>query len=207
MKNLHRAAAAFIAFIATAIAAHPIEAKPITIVALGDSNTNGDGVVRAYAWPALLEALLRQKGHDVRIINAGVSGDTTADGLTRLDQSVPAETDAAIVFLGRNDLRARVPEAVMRDNLSTILRRMQDRDIEILLIGFYPFDFSDTARENGASYYPDFFAGVTNHGRKLSRYTLPLDPVRHLNPSGYRVIAERLLPAVEDLITRVDNSL
>jgi len=192
-------------FFVTAIAVLPAEAEPITIVALGDSNTNGDGVGRAYAWPALLEQLLRQKGYDVRILNAGVSGDTTAEGLARLDQAVPDGTDAAIVFLGRNDLRLRRPETSIRENLAAILSRLSDRDIAILLVGFPPYNFSDIALTYGASYHPDFFSGVTRNGRKLSRYTLPLDPVRHLNPSGYRVIANQLLPAAEDLIVSTNN--
>jgi acyl-CoA thioesterase-1 len=183
----------------------PAVAEPITIVALGDSNTNGDGVGRAYAWPAQLEQLLRQNGHDVRILNAGVSGDTTAEGLARLDQAVPDGTDAAIVFLGRNDLRLRRPETTIRENLTAILSRLSDRDIAILLVGFEPYDFSDIAQSYSAAYYPDFFAGVTRNGRKRARYTLPLDPVRHLNPSGYRVIANQLLPAAEDLIASANN--
>jgi acyl-CoA thioesterase-1 len=192
------------AFLAAAVAAGSVQAKPLTIVALGDSNTNGDGVVRAFAWPAQLEQLLRQRGYDVRILNAGVSGDTTEDGLARLDQVVPDDADAAIVFLGRNDMRVRIPETVIRTNLSTIVQRLRAKGIEILLVGFQPYDFSDIARENGASYYPDFFAGVTKNGRKRFRYVLPLDPVRHLNPSGYHVVAEGLLPSAEDLIARVN---
>jgi acyl-CoA thioesterase I len=193
------------AFTAALVTAGPVVAAPVTIVALGDSNTNGDGVIRASAWPAQLEQLLWQRGFDVRIVNAGVSGDTTAEGLARLDQAVPEGADAAIVFLGRNDMRVRVSEAVIRRNLMTITERLRDRGIAVLLVGFQPYDFSDIARQTGASYYPDFFAGVTKNGRKRFRYTLPLDPVRHLNPSGYRVIAGRLLPAVEELTTRVNN--
>jgi acyl-CoA thioesterase-1 len=199
IESLTRLVAAVLVALAAAIG--PAAARPVTIVALGDSNFNGDGVVRAYALPAQLEELLLQKGYDVRIFNAGVSGDTTAGGLARLDRAVPADADAAIVFLGRNDMRFRVPVGVTRDNITRIVQHLRKRRIPTLLIGFPPYDFSDIARENNAIYYPDFFAGVTNdNGRKRFRYVLPFDPVRHLNPSGYRVIAERLLPDVEKLI-------
>lgn len=192
--------AALIAFL---VATGSTQAQPITVVALGDSNTNGDGIVRTSAWPAQLERLLREKGHDVRILNAGVSGDTTGEGLARLDQAVPEGVDAAIVFLGRNDLRLRRPENAIRENLSKIAGRLRDRGVETLLVGFQPYDFADIALANGASYYPDFFAGVTKkNGRKMFRYILPLDPVRHLNPSGHRVIAERILPSAEELVAR-----
>lgn len=202
IEYLTRLAAA--AVVATALAVPLAAAKPVSVVALGDSNFNGDGVIRAHALPAQIEELLRKKGYDVRILNAGVSGDTTAGGLSRLDQVVPADADAAIVFLGRNDMRFRVPVSVTRENITTIVQRLRKRRIPTLLIGFPPDDFSDIARENSAIYYPDFFDGVTDdNGRKRFRYVLPFDPVRHLNPSGYGVIAERLLSDVEKLIGSV----
>ncbi len=182
-----------------------VQAAPIEIVALGDSNTNGDGIIRASAWPAQLEKLLRAKGHDVRIGNAGVSGDTTGEALARLKRAMPDGTDIAIVFLGRNDMRFHAPVATTRRNIEEILGQLRARDIDVLLIGFPPYDFADIAKKHGAAYYPDFFAGVTRNGRKLRRYVLPLDPIRHLNPSGHRVIAERLLPSVEPLVQRVNR--
>jgi acyl-CoA thioesterase-1 len=176
--------------------------RHVDIVAIGDSNTNGDGIIRASAWPAQLEKLLRAKGHDVRIGNAGVSGDTTGEALARLKRAVPDGTDIAIVFLGRNDMRFHAPVATTRRNIEEILGQLRARDIDVLLIGFPPYDFADIAKKHGAAYYPDFFAGVTRNGRKLRRYVLPLDPIRHLNPSGHAVIAERLLPEVERLVQR-----
>jgi acyl-CoA thioesterase-1 len=181
------------------------EAQSIDIVAIGDSNTNGDGIIRAAAWPAQLEKLLRAKGYDVRIHNSGVSGDTTGEALARLRRAVPDGTGVAIVFLGRNDRRSRTPIATTRRNVGEIVGRLRKRDIEVLLIGFEGYDFADVAKEHGAAYYPDFFVGVTRNGKKLRRYVLPLDPIRHLNPSGHRVIAERLLPSVEPLVQRVNR--
>jgi acyl-CoA thioesterase-1 len=181
------------------------EARPIDIVAIGDSNTNGDGIVRAWAWPARLEKLLRAKGYDVRIRNAGASGDTTGEALARLGRAVPGGTDIAIVFLGRNDKRFRAPVKTTRRNIDEIAKGLRERGIEVLLIGFDKYDFADIAKDRGAAYYPDFFAGVARNGKKLSRYVLPLDPVRHLNPSGHAVIAERLLPSVETLVRKVNR--
>jgi acyl-CoA thioesterase-1 len=181
------------------------QAAPIEIVALGDSNTHGDGIVRASAWPAQLEKLLRARGNDVRIHNAGVSGDTTGEALARLERAAPDGTKIAIVFLGRNDKRSATPVATTRRNIGEIVGRLRKREVEVLLIGFEDYDFADVAEEHGAAYYPDFFAGVTRNGKKLRRYVLPLDPIRHLNPSGHRVVAEQLLPEVELLVQRVNR--
>ena len=176
------------------------QARPFDIVAFGDSNTAGDGVGRNFAWPALIEKELRARGHDVRIRNAGSSGDTTAEGLARLDRSVPEGTDAAIVFLGRNDMRFRTPGERTAANIDAIVARLRQRGIAVLLIGFRPYDFSAIAAAHGAGYYPDFFAGVARNGRKLRRYVLPLDLFRHLNPAGHAAVAKRLLPSVEALV-------
>jgi acyl-CoA thioesterase-1 len=178
----------------------PAAAEPITVVALGDSNTAGDGIVAAAAWPATLEKMLRANGHDVRIVNAGVSGDTTAEALARLDQAVPKGTGAAIVFLGRNDKRLHWPVARTEENIDKIVAQLRAQGVEVLLIGFETYDFSEIAKKHGAVYYPDFFDGVTRNGRKLRRYILPFDLVHHLNPSGHTVVAERLFPSVEDLV-------
>ncbi len=179
-----------------AFATEGASARP---VAFGDSNTAGDGVGKSHAWPALVERLLRAKGYDVTIRNAGASGDTTAEALARFDRAFPEGTDAAIVFLGRNDMRFDTPVARTNANIETIVSRLRQRGIEVLLIGFEPYDFSKIAKAQGAAYYPDFFASVARDGKKLRRYILPLDLFHHLNPSGHKVVAEHLLPAVEGL--------
>jgi acyl-CoA thioesterase-1 len=177
-------------------------AQPVEVVAFGDSNTAGDGVGKRHAWPSLVEAMLRAKGHDVTIRNAGASGDTTGEALGRFDRAFPEGTDAAIVFLGRNDMRLKAPVARTNANIEEIVSRLRQRDIAVLLIGFQPYDFSAIATAEGALYYPDFFDGVTKNGKKLRRYILPLDLVHHLNASGHRVVAERLLPVVESLVAQ-----
>ena len=102
-------ALAFAAVLATA--SHAAAARTLRLVALGDSLTAGFGLAPGKAFPDRLEAALRAKGWDVKVINAGVSGDTAADGLARYDWSVPQDADALIIELGANDmLRGMKPE-------------------------------------------------------------------------------------------------
>jgi len=178
-------------------------AKTIRLVAFGDSNTYGYGAPRNGTWPAQLESLLRARGYDVTIVNAGVSGDTTIDALGRFDKAFPAGTDAAIVFFGRNDWRKGTPASAITHNLAIIVGRLRQRGIQVLLIGFKPNDFSAVAKEYGALYYPDFFNGVTLLNFKRRQYTLRHDIDGHLNPDGYAVVANHLLPSAEALIARI----
>ena len=191
--------------LAMCLVAMPALAEPVRIVAIGDSNTYGSGVKRPGAYPAQLEGLLRAKGYDVTIANAGVNGEMTAAGMARLGDAVPEGTDAAIVFLGRNDWRKGVPEVAIARNLDIIVAALQKQGIEVLLVGFAPNDFSDVAEKYGALYYPDFFAGVTTIGRKRGRYVIDGDIGRHLNADGYAVVVEAMLPTVEALIQRVQD--
>ena len=181
----------------------PALADPVRIVAIGDSNTYGYELPREQTYPAQLETLLRAKGHDVVIVNAGQNGDMTAETMARLTDSVPQGTDAAIVFLGRNDYRKSVPADVIARNLDVIVGHLRGLGLEVLLVGFDPNDFSAVAEKNGALYYPDFFAGVTTLGRKRGRYVIDGDLGRHLNADGYAVVVARMLPTVEALIARV----
>jgi acyl-CoA thioesterase-1 len=121
----------------------------------------------------------------------------------RIDKAVPAGTDAAIVFLGRNDWRKGVPREAIAKNLDAIVGRLRAAGVEVLLVGFAPLDFSAVAAKHGAVYYPDFFDGVTVFGRKRGRYAIDGDIGRHLNPDGYDVVVARLLPSVEALIAKV----
>jgi acyl-CoA thioesterase-1 len=193
------------AFAAAMLAAAPALAEPVKIVAIGDSNTYGYELPREQAYPAQLETLLRANGYDVVVVNAGQNGDMTAETMTRLVESVPEDTDAAIVFLGRNDHRKSVPESTIARNLDVIVSHLRSRDIEVLLVGFQPADFSAVASANGALYYPDFFSGVMTLGRKRGKYVIDGDLGRHLNADGYAVVVGRMLPSVEALIGRVQD--
>lgn len=197
--------AAGLVFAAAMLAVAPALADPVKIVAIGDSNTYGYELPREQTYPAQLETLLRAKGYDAVVVNAGQNGDMTAETMTRLVDAVPADTDAAIVFLGRNDHRKSVPEATIARNLDVIVGHIRSQGIEVLLVGFDPNDFSAVAAKNGALYYPDFFAGVMTLGRKRGKYVIDGDLGRHLNADGYAVVVGRMLPSVEALIQRVQD--
>lgn len=184
--------------------------RVMRIVAFGDSLTAGFGLAQADAFPVQLQAELAKRGHRVEIINAGVSGDTTAGGLARLDWAVPDGTDAVILELGANDaLQGRPPETA-RANLDAILARLKARGIPVLLCGMRAprnlgapyvaaFDaiFPDLARTHGALLYPFFLDGVALDPR------LSLGDGIHPNAKGITVIVERIAPSVEQLIARI----
>jgi acyl-CoA thioesterase-1 len=189
--------------IVLALFAGAAAADPIRIVALGDSNTAGFGVGQANKYPTLLERALQERGHDVEVLNAGVSGDTTSGALRRLDAAVPPATDIAIVFLGRNDLRFGFALEATRRNINEIVGRLRARGIEVILAGFHTRDFSDIAFAHGAAYYPDFFDGVAVDGVKQAGYRLFWDIIGHLNAAGYREVVARLSPLVEQQVLKV----
>ena len=177
------------------------------IVVLGDSLTAGLGLSAADAFPAKLEKALKAKGLAVEVVNAGVSGDTTAGGLARLDWSVPAGTDAVIVELGANDmLRGGDPERT-RQALDAIMRRLAERQIPVLLAGmraapnlggdyaraFEPI-YPDLAAKYGLLYYPFFLEGVASDAKLNQRDGL------HPTSAGIDAIVARILPKVEELV-------
>ena len=168
-------------------------ATPVKIVALGDSATAGWLVAKKDAYPAELERQLRAKGHQVEIRNAGVSGDTSAGALKRLDIAVDPDTDIVLVEVGTNDLRLHVPAVKMRTNVAEIVRTLQKRRIAVLLIGLGPLDLSAVARANNVPY---------------AQFKLPPGKYRardgaHFNAEGYRIVVARMLPQVEALIAAV----
>jgi acyl-CoA thioesterase-1 len=184
--------------------------QPITIVALGDSLTAGYGVRASEAFPVKLLRALVAKGMDVRVINAGVSGDTTSGGLARLDWSVPDGVEGVILELGANDALRGTDPAVTRNALDTMLRRLGERKIPVLLCGMLAprnlgadyanaFDaiFPDLASQYGAILYPFFLDGVMGD-RKLNQ-----PDGLHPLASGVDVIVSRVLPDVERLIARI----
>jgi acyl-CoA thioesterase-1 len=185
-------------------------AEPIRVVAFGDSLTAGYGLADTDAFPAKLEAALRARGHDVRIANAGVSGDTASGGLARLDWSVPNGVDAVIVELGANDALRAIDPAVTRKSLDAIIRRLKERRIEVLLAGMQAprnlgadyvaaFDriYPDLAGTHDVLLYPFFLDGVATVAKLNQRDGL------HPTVAGIDVIVARILPAVEQLIARV----
>ncbi len=128
------ASLAFGAFLAV-LAAVPGFAEPYRIVGFGDSLMAGFGLGPGEGFPEKLQAALQKKGHDVVIANAGVSGDTSSSGLSRLDWSVPDGTQLVILELGANDMLRGVAPQVTEQNLDKMLGRLKDRGMAVLLVG------------------------------------------------------------------------
>ena len=183
---------------------------PIVIFAFGDSLTAGYGLAAKDAFPVKLEAALKARGLDVRVVNGGVSGDTSAEGLARLDWSVPQQADAAIVEFGANDAFQGVPVATLRANLAELVERLQAKHIEVMLSGMlaprnlgpqYTNAFDATYAEIATKYncilYPFYLDGVA-----LDRALNQPDMI-HPNASGVDVIVARILPTVEKLVDKV----
>ena len=113
--------------------ASPVEAATLNIVAIGASNTSGFGVGEQNAYPAQLQALLRKKGIDARVTNAGVAGDVTAGMLSRLDGAVPKGTNLVILQPGANDLRFFGTKAARTANIAAMAQRLRARGIRVIV--------------------------------------------------------------------------
>ena len=187
-------------------------AESLRVVALGDSLTAGYGLDSAdLAFPAQLEAALRARGHDVVIVNAGVSGDTATGGLARLDWSVPDDVDAVIVALGANDMLRGVDPSETEKALDAILLRLKQRKLEVSLLGMRAapnlgedfvtrFDglYPRLAERHDAVFYPFFLEGVAANAA--------LNQADGIHPTaeGVAVIVTRILPTIETLLARLD---
>ena len=184
----------------------PVDA-PVRMVALGDSLTAGFGLPAEAAFPERLARTLGAKGMTVAITNAGVSGDTAADGLARLAWSVPEGTEAVIVELGANDALRGIDPQITRAALESILRGLKQRRIAVLLAGMLAprnlgpeygraFDaiFPDLAAQFATLFYPFFLAGVATNP------TLNQADGLHPTAAGVDVIVHKILPKVEELI-------
>src|ERR1700730_8968279 len=183
---------------------------PVRIVALGDSLTAGYGLPAAAAFPVRLEKALTAKGLAVEIGNAGGSGETMSGGLAGPDWSVPEGTQAVILELGANDMLRGLDPQVTRKALQDMLRRLDERHIEVLLCGMLAapnlgadygkaFDgiFPDLAATGHLLFYPFFLAGVVNDQKLVQPDGL------HPTAAGVDAIVVGILPKVEELMARV----
>ena len=177
------------------------------LVVLGDSLTAGYGLPGARAFPAQLEAALRAGGHDWRVIDAGVSGDTSAGGLARLDWALGAAPAIVIVELGANDGLRGLPTDRLHANLSAILARVAESGASVLLAGMrappnFGADYAAAfhavyealAEEHEVALYPFFLEGVA----AVPELNQP-DGI-HPNAAGVAEIVRRILPHVGALI-------
>ena len=182
-------------------------AEPIQLMAFGDSLTAGYGLPADQTFPVQLESALRERGYDVVVTNAGVSGDTTAGGLARLDWALSDEPDLVLLELGANDGLRGVDPNETRRNLAAILERLTDRGMPTLLAGMYAppnlgrdygavFDavYPELAETYGVPLYPFFLDGVA------AEVALNQADGIHPNAEGVAIIVDRMLPMVIALI-------
>lgn len=195
----------------------PAAAEPVTVAALGDSLTQGYGLPEADGFVPQLERWLTAQGADVRVLNAGVSGDTTQGGLSRVGWTLTDDVDALIVALGGNDLLRGIDPAVSRANLDGILRAAGERGLPVLLVGMQApgnygpeykaaFDamYPELAEEHGALLFEGFLAPLANlPDRDAAMATMMQPDGIHPSSAGVAVIVDSMGPAVLSLIARV----
>ena len=187
-------------------------AEELRVLMLGDSLTAGYGLASRDALPARLEAALRARGLDAHVIDAGVSGDTTAGGLARLDWALADRPHAVIVALGANDALRAIDPAVARSNLDRLLAALSERSLPVLLAGMLAprnlgpeygarFDaiYPELAERHGALLYPFLLDGVATVAALNQADGL------HPNEAGVEVIVERMLPSVLCLAVRTGH--
>lgn len=194
-------------------------AEPVTVAALGDSLTQGYGLPQDEGFVPQLEAWLRENGApDAIVINAGVSGDTTAGGLARVDWTLTPEVDAVIVALGGNDMLRGIDPGLSRDNLDGILDAVEARGLPVLLAGLRApgnygpefreaFDgmYVELADEYEAILYPSFLDAILQ-GRTMreARALMQGDGI-HPNAAGVEAIVADIGPAVLELVKAAEG--
>jgi acyl-CoA thioesterase-1 len=189
---------------------NPAAAQTVTLLAFGDSLTAGYGLQSSDAFPVKLEAALKARGHDVKVINGGIAGDTALDGASRVDWALSEEVDAVIVEFGANDALRGLPVPQAEQALDQLLGKLAERKLPVLLAGMRAppnlgpdyqaaFDgmYPRLAEKHGILLYPFFLDGVAAE-TKLNQ----ADGM-HPNPAGVDVIVSRILPGVERLLEQV----
>lgn len=196
----------FLFFALMAMISSPALAQTKRIVALGDSLTAGYGLQSGEDFASKLQQSLINEGLDVKIDNAGVSGDTTAGGLARLDWAIDGDQkpDLVLVALGANDMLRGIDPAITKKNLSAILDKLKEKDIPVFLIGMRSptnmgpffrgkFDkvYGELKKEYDVPLYPFFLDGVA------MKAELNLPDGLHPNAKGVDIIVEKITPAIE----------
>lgn len=188
------------------------QAADLKLVVLGDSLSAGYQLSAGEGFTDQLQKALDAKGWSVDVINAGVSGDTSSGGLSRLDWSVGPDTNAVILELGANDALRGISPELTRKNIDEIVRRLTDRGIAVLVAGMMAprnlgpeyadaFDpiYSDVAKAHDALFYPFFLEGVALNP------DLNLSDGMHPNAKGVEIIVQNILPKVEELLAKAQS--
>lgn len=186
--------------------------KEVQLVGFGDSLMAGYQLAPNESYPAQLEATLKANGHKVVVANAGVSGDTTAAGLSRVDWSVPDGTDGVILELGANDALRGIPPEQTEKNLDAIIARLKEREIPVLLVGMmappnmgsqYSTRYNDIyprlAEKHGLPLYPFFLDGV------VAVAGTQLEDGMHPSARGVAIMVERSLPVIESFLGDIQS--
>jgi acyl-CoA thioesterase-1 len=164
---------------------------PIHVVVYGDSGVYGKGVARNETYPAQLEAMLRQKGYDVAVKNDGVNGLTTDEAVANVDSI--GKADVVIIQVGVNDAKHGVPIATIRKNVEAMIEKLKAQGAGVLVVSYPSANVCNVASSQGASC-------VMWGGLPAAQYHVPGDPQNHFNAAGLRVMASRMLPALEKLL-------
>ncbi len=187
-------------------AAEPQPKKPVyegTIIALGDSLTAGLGVATEDAFPALLENKLQKNGHNWRVINAGISGETSSGALSRINWIAAQRPDIVILETGANDGFRGIPPYLVKDNIRKSIRLLKEKNIFVVLAGMqivrnlgaeYTKDFAALypaiAKEENVTFIPFFLKDVAGNASLNQADTI------HPTPEGYKIVAETVYPYV-----------
>jgi acyl-CoA thioesterase I len=178
------------------LTASPALARPIHIVAFGDSLTSGWLVPRNRAYPAQLQRALRARGYDVTVKNAGIGGDTARHALRRFDMAIDPDTDICILEFGINDRGSGASIRTVHARVAELIRSLRARRIRVLLLGAGGLKMAKLAAAHDALYVD---------------WTLPKGRYRardhaHFNAQGYAILVARMLPKVETLIRQVRDT-
>lgn len=188
MTSTLRTSLQLLALFLFGFAAANLSAAATHVIVYGDSGVYGKGVSREEAYPAQLQRMLRQKGYDVTVTNAGENGRTTADAVANVGSI--GKADVVVVQFGVNDAKHGVPAATIRQNMDAVVSKLKERGAAVVVVGYPAADLSGVASAHGAPY-------VTWGGLPGAQYHVPGDPQNHFNAAGLQVMASRILPAVE----------
>ena len=180
-----------------------VQAAELKILALGDSLTAGYNLPADASFPAQLEKALRGKGVQASVINAGVSGDTTAGGLARLDWALADKPSHALVALGANDMLRGLSPDQARENLDKIIARLKQEGVKVMLVGMlaapnlgadygkrFNTVFPDLAKKHDVPLYPFFLDEVATNPK------LNLGDGLHPNREGVATMVRKMLPQI-----------